>query len=344
MDQEEAFLSAIAAGDDTARLVFADWLEERGDERAAWVRDPNVFAWMGPTARSPVPELLAAIEAGDRDRQRAAVELLPRFASPAVVAALLAVIERVEGEEGGWRCLPAGEALSKMGAAVLPIVPRLVELIRTRPDNSRAPALALSAVPGALGATELVPELIERLSRDVDWDVGCDYETAMALGAFGPLALAAVPEITRRLARYDGDGAGDALIAIGPEATTAILEAASELDDDFMIRAVPALRGYGEAAAPQLRASLSSENEGVRALAAMALAPLDPHAAFPHLLDAIPFGHRGDYFDALGRALEQARPAAACFVAELRAAAEAAPGVLAPLLEDLQVGSSGLDT
>ena len=40
MDNEEPFLRAIAdnAADDTARLVYADWLEERGDPRAAFLR------------------------------------------------------------------------------------------------------------------------------------------------------------------------------------------------------------------------------------------------------------------------------------------------------------------
>src|SRR5947209_3647534 len=38
---EYAFISAIAADlcDDTAKLVYADWLEEQGDPRAAFVRE-----------------------------------------------------------------------------------------------------------------------------------------------------------------------------------------------------------------------------------------------------------------------------------------------------------------
>src|SRR4051794_37513477 len=42
MDEEGAFLSAIAAdpADDTNRLVYADWLEERGDVRAEYIRLP----------------------------------------------------------------------------------------------------------------------------------------------------------------------------------------------------------------------------------------------------------------------------------------------------------------
>src|SRR5262245_12345639 len=61
MKNEAAFLKAIAAGDDTARLAFADWLEERGDERAPWVRDPAIFRWMGPRAENPVPALMKAL-------------------------------------------------------------------------------------------------------------------------------------------------------------------------------------------------------------------------------------------------------------------------------------------
>jgi len=40
MTDEEAFLAALAErpGDDLTRLVFADWLDERGDGRAAYLR------------------------------------------------------------------------------------------------------------------------------------------------------------------------------------------------------------------------------------------------------------------------------------------------------------------
>lgn len=35
---EAAFLAALAAGDDLAALVYADWLDDRGDARAAFLR------------------------------------------------------------------------------------------------------------------------------------------------------------------------------------------------------------------------------------------------------------------------------------------------------------------
>jgi uncharacterized protein (TIGR02996 family) len=46
MDHDEAFLQEIreAPGDDAPRLVYADWLEERGDPRGAYVRAEAAWA------------------------------------------------------------------------------------------------------------------------------------------------------------------------------------------------------------------------------------------------------------------------------------------------------------
>src|SRR4051794_27071545 len=108
---EADFLRLIEQGDDTARLAFADWLEERGDQRAAWVRDKRIFRWMLPDAGDPVPRLLGALRE-DRNSHDAA-ELLPLVAGASAVPALL---ELVQG--GGWQAYRAAQALSKMGSAV----------------------------------------------------------------------------------------------------------------------------------------------------------------------------------------------------------------------------------
>lgn len=65
---ELAFLAKIAEHPDYAlpRLVFADWLEERGDRRAAWVRDDDLWEWMKPDAGDPIPGILAALPARRR--------------------------------------------------------------------------------------------------------------------------------------------------------------------------------------------------------------------------------------------------------------------------------------
>src|SRR5262249_41898587 len=43
MSEEKAMLSAYAANPDEAhRLILADWFEEHGDPRGAWLRDPDL--------------------------------------------------------------------------------------------------------------------------------------------------------------------------------------------------------------------------------------------------------------------------------------------------------------
>ena len=58
-----ALLAAVAESpdDDTPRMALADWLEERDDPRAAWVRDHEVWPHMAPDAHDPVPGLLEAL-------------------------------------------------------------------------------------------------------------------------------------------------------------------------------------------------------------------------------------------------------------------------------------------
>ncbi|HVK09257.1 MAG TPA: TIGR02996 domain-containing protein [Gemmataceae bacterium] len=59
---DEAFIRAIvsAPGDDAPRLVYADWLDERGDRRGAYLREETVWArdrspsrWADLTAQAP---------------------------------------------------------------------------------------------------------------------------------------------------------------------------------------------------------------------------------------------------------------------------------------------------
>ena len=49
MSEEAAFVAALAANptDKTAALVFADWLDDRGDPRGPMLRDDEVRAWRG---------------------------------------------------------------------------------------------------------------------------------------------------------------------------------------------------------------------------------------------------------------------------------------------------------
>src|SRR5262245_11945940 len=64
MNTEAEFVAAIAANpyDDLLRGAFADWLEERGDRRAPWVRSHHVLEWMGPSFEDPIPKLIASLK------------------------------------------------------------------------------------------------------------------------------------------------------------------------------------------------------------------------------------------------------------------------------------------
>ena len=72
---EAAIVSHLRAhpDDTTARLVFADWLDERGDPRGPWLRDPDLWEWMQPDACDPLPRLRSALlDADQKVRSRAA--------------------------------------------------------------------------------------------------------------------------------------------------------------------------------------------------------------------------------------------------------------------------------
>src|SRR5262245_19014693 len=118
MDSDEsAFLAAIQAGDDTARLAFADWLEERGDQRGRWVRDPEIWPFMAPDASDPLPRLLAPAGEALPGRNWA---LLARLGAPAVPA-LVAFL---------WDREPAvrESAAAALGDVGPPAVPALTAL------------------------------------------------------------------------------------------------------------------------------------------------------------------------------------------------------------------------
>jgi uncharacterized protein (TIGR02996 family) len=56
MPDEAALRAALAArpDDELPRLAYADWLNERGDPRAAWVRDPDIWRHAGPDFCDPL--------------------------------------------------------------------------------------------------------------------------------------------------------------------------------------------------------------------------------------------------------------------------------------------------
>src|SRR5262245_24690362 len=112
MTTEADFLTAIAANphDEVAKLVFADWLEKRGDPRGAWLRVPWLREWLGPTLQSPIPAVVEALAKGRNvtGARRVCAEI-----GELVVPALIELLghQKVRVRQQAARCL------SKIGAA-----------------------------------------------------------------------------------------------------------------------------------------------------------------------------------------------------------------------------------
>src|SRR5262245_20730437 len=63
MSEEAGFLKALAEDPnyESTRLAFADWLTERDDPRAPWVRDDDSIRFATPAVVDPLPGLIAAL-------------------------------------------------------------------------------------------------------------------------------------------------------------------------------------------------------------------------------------------------------------------------------------------
>jgi uncharacterized protein (TIGR02996 family) len=132
MNDETAFVNAIAAAprDESLRLLFADWLDVRGDPRGAWLRDRGLREWMGPTCQSPIPALMESLQ---RDRRvtsvRAACERIGEPAVPALAELLKHHRPRVRAQ--------AVFCLRRIGQRAKAAVPALLEALKDPDDRVR---------------------------------------------------------------------------------------------------------------------------------------------------------------------------------------------------------------
>jgi uncharacterized protein (TIGR02996 family) len=315
MRDEADFLRALSSdpGDDVARLAFADWLEEHGDPRAAWVRDPAIFRWMGPTVGDPVPALLEALRRNEYPLSKEAAAVLVRVGGAAVPALLAEIDNAGPGAEH------AGKALSEMASALaLPIIDRLVELADSGDEAIRGPAIhALRAVgPAALPA---LPALIAALPGGWDHSDSKVAELAVqVLKNLGPAAVDAVGVLLEQYV-YPETRVSEALLAIGPAGVPNMLAHIGRLDPEYCLRAAEPLELMGAGIVPLLRQALEDDDVQVRAVAALALAKTAPEDALPHLLDAIESGlfEEGDR-TYLVQTIAEMGPAAASAVPTLR--------------------------
>jgi uncharacterized protein (TIGR02996 family) len=125
MNEEAAFIAALVAdpSDRTAALVFADWLDERGDPRGAMLRIEKVRAWMAPTYENPLPKLRAALDTGKGVTE--ATKIYALIGEP-VVPELVSLL----AHEAPIVRLRAVKVLRLMASKAKAATPALMELVR----------------------------------------------------------------------------------------------------------------------------------------------------------------------------------------------------------------------
>src|SRR5262245_18951060 len=125
MNREADFVAALAASPGDALLLraFADWHEEQGDLRAAWVRCTDVRVWMGEKFDSPIPGLIAALKAKKRVLQ-------VRRAMPCVGAAIVPELLPLLKDEDHYVRLQAVWCVRKIGKTAADAVPALLALLK----------------------------------------------------------------------------------------------------------------------------------------------------------------------------------------------------------------------
>lgn len=325
MNEEAAFLKAIADSPDdpTPRLVFADWLQDRDDPRAPWVRDDAIWKLMAPDARDPRPALVLATKHGDPVARRWLVRLgghavpaifagfkragsnqartlgyvLEEFGLAAEVALpfLLAVMDDPKSADrwAAVRCLGKLAGTNEQARA------RLVTELRARKvSDARDAAWALAEV-GPTG-TDAVPNLL-RLLREPT----CVSPVARAVASIGPGAGAdAIPALVSWFDQNKpaSDGWFDvqnALAAIGPGCVAPLLGTAPSRADDRYTELVDALTKLGPRAIDELQNGANHPDPTARKAAAEALARLAP-ASVNELL-------RGPDLDTVRRTLAHLR-------------------------------------
>jgi uncharacterized protein (TIGR02996 family) len=238
---ELAFLAKIADHPDypLPRLVFADWLEERGDRRAAWVRDDAIWEWMKPDAHDPIPGILAALRVREmfrtdftgresEDKARAAIAKLEPSAVEAVRAWL-------QAHPDHW---PTSEVQKFVGAHP-PAKLRTVKTLRTKLKGTSWVDVWLAVVDLGFHGPNAAPAITD-LTKINGWDRWIvmldglqefDYPVENAIMRtfvrIGPAAKVAVPWIASKMWMYP-TSAEEALIRLGADADLVI----DHLNDD----------------------------------------------------------------------------------------------------------------
>jgi uncharacterized protein (TIGR02996 family) len=213
------FLAAIRAAPDdpTPRLVFSDWLEERGDLRAPWLRDNDIWAWMAPDVHDPVPALLAELQAEAWDRRDSATSLLLRL-GPLAGDAVRRWIRDVED-----RYHRGVEVVRAVPPTTLQSVADLGSILRTEEAWVERWLAIIDLGHYGSAAAPAVGELIDALEEDgyLDSDGAAREEICRTLARIGRPAAEAIPSLIR-FARYASEVVSEALNQLIPLCSEAL--------------------------------------------------------------------------------------------------------------------------
>ncbi|VTU00302.1 ---NA--- : HEAT domain containing protein OS=Pseudanabaena biceps PCC 7429 GN=Pse7429DRAFT_2761 PE=4 SV=1: HEAT_2: HEAT_2 [Gemmataceae bacterium] len=316
----QAFLDAIRAAPDdrTARLAFADWLQDHDDPRAAWVRIDELWEWMAPDAADPTPRILAALLDPAHEQRHADLPYLLDDIGPAATPTLRAWLR--ESPDARFPLVYAYLEFAR--PPKLKPVRSLMKQIRTGTWYDVYEAIIDLRFHGPKAAPAV--DLLLDLPKHDKWDefandyhrqnpfVSLLYHT---FGAIGSAALKAVPELASNA--WHCEAAFDALDKIKPDPILVIDHL--NTDDYWEV-----LEGVGRAAAldqTKTRAlvhAVKSHTGRVRHAAAEVLGDMGADAAdaVPALVDVLLTNKewdretaRGSIVHALQRIGEPARSA-----------------------------------
>ena len=218
MNDEQTFLAAIRAGDDVARLAYADWLEERGDPRAEWVRDRLLFRWSDGGATDPLPALLDGLSAQpDDDGLRLALRRL----GPRVVPAM-------------WQRVVAGNDYNKLrhltdylaelpAEAIRPYKPQLLAWLHSEHEQRQEFALIILRALGA-EAVDAIPAAIALLPDPEVSFTDTLWAVMRLVASVGPPAASAVDTILAHVCCEEQNAFCDALVGLGPSVFPRLVE------------------------------------------------------------------------------------------------------------------------
>jgi uncharacterized protein (TIGR02996 family) len=272
MNEEAGFVAALAAdpSDQTAALVFADWLDERSDPRGPMMRVADIRGWMHPTYENPLPKLAAAIISG-----KGVSEASKRLAR--IGEASVPVLVPLLTHDTPIVRLRAAKALRLLGPKAAAAVPALTEVVKGTGTANAAVRREAVALLGVLRAKSGAQGEIAK---------GLDSEHAAE-------RLAAVEALVKLRTQTAGAALCKALADPAEEVRRA---AAIQL----RYTASPAMTFAVE----PLRKALDDPATGVAAPAVIALGKIGPKAAVavPDLLRLMP-GATGEQRMALIEAL-----------------------------------------